>query len=130
LLEGLRHGRNAERKSLRYVTAAGAARRRAIATAWTLWPPPLGVASVDLAGVIWGMRPQIASSPSARALRLGLYDYEPPSPVRSGRNSPPPEQRLQVVDDWPAHPAVSAAELDVFEAHFAGLLERLFRAPG
>ena len=63
-------------------------------------------------------------------LRLSLYDYQPPSPVRSARTARPTGRPIRVVDAWPGQPTVSATELDVFEAHFAGLLERLFSPSG
>jgi hypothetical protein len=76
------------------------------------------------------MRPQISANRSAPALRLDLYDYAPPIRARSGWTPRPSGRSVRVVDAWPARPAVSAAELDVFEAHFAGFLERLFGPPG
>jgi len=75
------------------------------------------------------MHPQPASSISPSMQGLNLYDYELPSRVRPIATSPQPDRTARVVDDWPAHPMVSAAELDAFEAHFAGALERMFRAP-
>ena len=60
------------------------------------------------------------------ALPPDLYlDLDTPR-VRIGR---PPNHELtawRVVDNWPAAIPISEAELDLFEAHFGELIDRLF----
>jgi len=61
-----------------------------------------------------------------QGLPLDLYDYELPSSVRNREKRGLPYQAVRVVDAWPSDPPVSSVELDVFEAHFAAVLELIF----
>lgn len=56
-----------------------------------------------------------------------LYDYARLWPRRKAAVRDETNQwRPVVTDDWPAKVPITQAELDVFEAHFTGLLDELF----
>ena len=60
------------------------------------------------------------------ALPPDLYlDLDAPR-VRIGKPSKHEFAARRVVDDWPAAIPSSEAELDLFEAHFGELIDRLF----
>jgi hypothetical protein len=58
-----------------------------------------------------------------------LYDYanpRPPSRVHIGRPVKHDLSTWTVTDDWPEHVPVTEAEVDLFEAWFGDLLDKLF----
>jgi len=59
---------------------------------------------------------------------LDFYDYLPSGQARaaSTRRRKCEDWCPRVVDDWPEHIPITAAELDVIEAHFGRLLDELF----
>ena len=58
---------------------------------------------------------------------VDLFDYKR-KPARAERRPAgrKKEWRPVVTDDWPDHIPITDAELDIFEVHFADLLDELF----
>jgi hypothetical protein len=72
-----------------------------------------------------------AKSFSARAASSGsapndLYDYAKPVVHRIGRPTRTVDSGWTVNDDWPDEVHISQAEIEVFEAWFGDLFDKLF----
>ena len=85
----------------------------------------------DLVDRALGRGPRDRNAMSRRRAIVGalppdLYlDLDAPR-VRIGRPSKHELATCRVVDDWPTAIPITEAELDLFEAHFGELIDRLF----
>jgi len=76
----------------------------------------------------------MAHAQKSRPLRSGnagvtpsdLYDYVTPPRRAVGRPPRRDPATWIVTDDWPEHVPVSEAEIDVYEAWFGDLFDRIF----
>ena len=71
------------------------------------------------------------AQPDDPAVRLGelpegLYDYARPPPRHVGRPCKTDPTTWTVTDDWPARVPVTEAEVELFEAWFGDLFDRMF----
>jgi hypothetical protein len=69
----------------------------------------------------WGRRaPSLVASPD------DLFDYLQSPPRRVGRPSKHDFARWRVTDDWPERIPINESEIDVYEAWFGDLFDRIF----
>ncbi|MFA5968396.1 MAG: hypothetical protein WC816_04025 [Sphingomonas sp.] len=79
-------------------------------------------------------RPQRRLRVVSGILPEDLYDYIPQdeSETTAPRIGRPPKHNVEtwiVIDDWPERVPVTEAEIDLFEAYFGNVLDRIFAKP-